>query len=182
MKPAKRFRIYAKLLLLYPPSFRQQYGEQLLQTLADMIDDVPSKKEKMAVWLRISWDLPVTICKEHFQLIGEFMDVNKEQNITRITIVSAVLLLLPFVAFGINRTLLLSRSDWAIASYYIVTVGTIFPCLATLFSALAVYTLLQKSKNLVLKKWPLLVLFIMSLSVSILLVLENIKYYNQLHY
>ncbi len=178
MKPARRFRIYAKLLILYPPHYRKEYGEQLLQTVADMIDDAPSKNERMAVWLRISYDLPLTICKAHFQIIGDAMDANKEQNITRITIISAVLLLIPFLAFAINRMILLTSTDLGIASYYIITIGTIFPCIATVLSAHALYALLQKGKALVLSKWPLLMLFLISLTVSIFLILENVKYYN----
>ena len=109
------------------------------------------------------------------------MDANKEQNITRITIISAALLLLPFVAFAINRLLLLSGSGLSTASYYIITYGTIFPCIATVLSAHALYALLQMDKTLVLKKWPLLISFLISLTASTLLILENVRYYNLLN-
>lgn len=180
MKPAKRFRVYASLLCLYPSRYRKQYKEQMLQTVSDMIDDASSKNEKIAIWLRISCDLPLTICKEHFHVIGEYMDVYKEQNSTRIAVVSSALLFLPIILLVVNHMLKLSGPGRGLPMFYLIPLTSIPFFLASALSAHALYALAQKNKRLLLRRWPLILLFITSFTLFILIILDTIRMYDLL--
>lgn len=67
----KRFLWYRVALRLYPSAYRRQYGEQMLQTLADMLDDQPDRASKAMVWLRVGSELPLSIVNENISNIGE---------------------------------------------------------------------------------------------------------------
>lgn len=60
--PEQRFPRYRQLLKLYPDAYRQQYEEQMLQTLADMLDD--PERSKTTVWLRTIADLPISAAQQ----------------------------------------------------------------------------------------------------------------------
>jgi len=65
---SKRFPRYSHLLRLYPGGYRQEYGEQMLQTLADMLDD-PARK-KTAVWARTVLDFPLSVTRQQLTYAG----------------------------------------------------------------------------------------------------------------
>lgn len=67
----KRLAIYRAALHLYPKRYRQQYGEQMVQTVADMLDDKHGTAEKGMVWLRIYCELPLSIIRENISVIGD---------------------------------------------------------------------------------------------------------------
>jgi len=57
-----RFPRYSKLLGLYPAAYRHEYGEQMLQTLADMLDD--PQQSRRAVWARTLRDFPGSLLRQ----------------------------------------------------------------------------------------------------------------------
>ncbi len=70
-KRRKQFPIYETLLHLYPKSFRNEYSEQMVQTLADMLAGSESKHERTAIWLRVAGELPLSIAHEITNNVGE---------------------------------------------------------------------------------------------------------------
>ncbi|TAH33469.1 hypothetical protein EYC59_05050 [Candidatus Saccharibacteria bacterium] len=63
-KRRKQFPVYETLLRLYPKSFRSEYGDQMVQTLADMLNDTHDKRERAAIWLRVAGELPLSVMHE----------------------------------------------------------------------------------------------------------------------
>jgi hypothetical protein len=92
----KRFPIYSKLIALYPADYRKQYADQILQTTADMLDDAHSRSERIAVWSRISLDLPLSIGRQQVRSIGGYMQRETPSYIVRNSVIAAFLLL-PFI-------------------------------------------------------------------------------------
>jgi hypothetical protein len=66
-----QFRLYRFLLRLYPKSFRQKYGDQMIQTLSDMLEDQPDQSSRFLVWLRVSSELPFSIVQQNITNLGE---------------------------------------------------------------------------------------------------------------
>lgn len=65
----KRFPIYTRLLSLYPKTYRQEYGSQLEQTLADMLDDEPSRFGRLYIWSQVALDFPVTVYQQNIMAL-----------------------------------------------------------------------------------------------------------------
>ena len=89
----QRFPRYSKLLRLYPKPYREQYGEQMLQTLADMLDTEP--EHETSIWLRTIIDLPFSLTKQQLLYAGGIMSQQIPMYVKRNAVVSTVLLL-PF--------------------------------------------------------------------------------------
>lgn len=71
-------RIYRALLHLYPKGHREEYGEQMIQTLEDLLTDPKSGHSKLSIWLRVSSELPVNVIEEHIHnLEGMSMETRK---------------------------------------------------------------------------------------------------------
>ncbi len=58
--------IYKKLLYLYPKQYRDDYGEQLVLTANDMLEDTSTKAGRRALWTHILFDTLVSATKEHY--------------------------------------------------------------------------------------------------------------------
>ena len=56
---------YAKLVGLYPASYRQHYAQPMVQTFDDMLEAEPSKTGRLIIWARALWDIPSSALKEH---------------------------------------------------------------------------------------------------------------------
>lgn len=185
MSPRRRFKIYATLLSLYPASYRKQYTEQILQTVADMIDDAPSTSEKFTTWVRICLDFPVTLCKEHFQIIGDHMNThNKPYKVGHKALMSAGLFLLPIAMLTVNRLLMLSGPGRGIPTYYLVITSVIFPLLAIAMSGFTLYRLLRSpgTARLNLRQvTPLACICLLSLAFLAWIISEEIRYYILTH-
>jgi len=185
MSPKQRFKVYAKLLYVYPSGYRKQYGQQLLQTVADMVDDAPSTYERFIVWLRIGLDLPATVCKEHFQVIGGFMYAKNSHQINRNTLVSGALFLLPVILLTINHMLILSGPGRGLPAHPFIVATTIFPVLAVGLSSFTLYTLLRSDKKLrtnnLRRSWPLGLVFAASLLLLTFIIREQINFYLLTH-
>lgn len=63
----KRFPVYSRLLLLYPAPYRTRYDEQILQTLADMLDANSSHSARLQVWVRTIRDFPRSLITQRAQ-------------------------------------------------------------------------------------------------------------------
>jgi hypothetical protein len=95
-----RFPLYAKLLYLYPQSYRQKYGHEMLQTLADMLDD--TNRSKTGVWFRTSLDLPCSLTKENLLYVTNILSHETPDYVKRVSLFSGLLLLPFFVFISLN--------------------------------------------------------------------------------
>ena len=75
-KHTDKYPAYRALLWLYPKAHREEFGEQMLQTLDDMLSDHTEASERIAVWLRIGRELPLNIVEEHINNLEE-VSMNK---------------------------------------------------------------------------------------------------------
>jgi hypothetical protein len=91
----KRFPKYSKLLYLYPAAYRKWYAEQMLQTLADMLDDSPAKKT--AIWTRTMLDLPLSVLHQQLSYTGAAMGGDTPKYVKNSALLGAILLLPFFV-------------------------------------------------------------------------------------
>ncbi len=97
-----RFPVYSRLLKLYPAAYRRRYGQQMLQTLADMLDDKNSRR--LQVWLRTAFDLPLSLVKQNAVYLGGIMAHQTPHYVKRNATFGA-LLLVPFFVVIISNIL-----------------------------------------------------------------------------
>lgn len=67
-------RLYARLLLLYPPGYRRQYGPLMLQLFRDQYRDARRHSSRWASWVlwwRIAAELAETAGQEHLAAMEE---------------------------------------------------------------------------------------------------------------
>jgi len=93
----KRFPIYSKIIELYPVKYRKEYGQQILQTTADMLDNTQTRSSRALIWLKVAIDLPINITKQQVQYSGGVYMKDTPSYIKTSSIISGILLL-PFVA------------------------------------------------------------------------------------
>lgn len=96
----QRFPRYARWLRLYPGAYRSRYGEEMLQTLADMLDYTTSPAERRRVWIRTVLDLPLAAAQQQLITLGETM--RQSPFIKRSALFSGALLLPFFAALTAN--------------------------------------------------------------------------------
>lgn len=94
----KRFPRYSQLLQLYPETYRREYSQEMLQTLADMLDGAEAGTERTAIWLRTAIDLPLSATKQQLILAGGIMTHEMPDYLKRRAVIAATLLL-PFLTF-----------------------------------------------------------------------------------
>src|SRR5580704_7833822 len=125
----KRFPNYSRLLKIYPPIYRQKYGDQMLQTLADMLDD--KQNSRVGVWLRTALDFPLSLAKENIMYMRGIMTHETPGYVKRSSQFGA-LLLTPFFTFIILDSLTSHRlySTWLWKSPVIGTWLILMPVLA----------------------------------------------------
>lgn len=100
----KRFPIYSILLNLYPKSYRAHFGEQILQTMADMLDNSPSNLARLAIWFHAVAELPINVAKQQAGLIGGIY-IKETPSYLKINSLISGLLLIPFIAALIANSL-----------------------------------------------------------------------------
>ncbi len=96
---------YRMTLFLYPRTYRHEYGDQMVQTLQDMLDETDSSLARMSVWLRVAIEIPLSALKENVNAIGEG-GMNKLTKISNKRLVIggvAVLVLVAGIAIGMGR-------------------------------------------------------------------------------
>ncbi len=91
-KQNEPYRVYRALLHLYPKAHRAEYGEQMVQTLDDILSDHRDAQGRIAIWFRVSLEMPLNIIEEHVNNLEEIrMDkLAKKFNGRLIGIMSAV--------------------------------------------------------------------------------------------
>lgn len=94
----KRFPIYNKLLWLYPKPYRDKYASQMTQTLADMLDDQPGAVARLSVWIRVIFDLPVSILRQNVIYAGNVLSNGTPHYVKRNALISTALILPFFLA------------------------------------------------------------------------------------
>ena len=94
----RRFPRYSRLLRLYPLPYRQEYGPEILQTLADMLDGAESSSQRTAIWLRATIDLPLSATKQQLILVGGIMAHETPDYLKRSATIGAILVS-PFLTF-----------------------------------------------------------------------------------
>lgn len=97
-----RFPRYERLLGLYPKAYRERYGRQMLQTLADMLDDAQTRRQRLLVWMKVAADLPASVTKTQLQYSGGVMHDETPAYIKRTGLLTAGLLLPFFLALAAN--------------------------------------------------------------------------------
>jgi hypothetical protein len=171
----RRFPRYSRLLNLYPPAYRQSYSEQMLQTLADMLDDKDNNRS--TIWGRAALDFPFSLAKQNILTMGDIMTHETPDYVKRSSLVSA-LLLAPFFTF-LTLDSITSHSlygswlwhPWVIAAWIIF-----MPALAFLLSASAFLRWLierQHQKRVSFwhnlldwrRNWPMATIIVISLGI-----------------
>ena len=157
-KLRRELRAYSLLLRLYPRSHRYKYGQQMLQMVEDMLDDAPSTARKASVWTRIIADLPLSVCKEHLESLGENMQT---QSNSRIKFGTMAALLAAVIGAGfpiVNKIIVaVGATD---SSFHFPTPldGFLLPTIALLIAGitlLALRTSSQQTQVPVRRMWPI---------------------------
>lgn len=95
----KRYPLYELSLRLYPKQFQRRYSRQMVQTMADMLENQPNKTARGLLWIRTGLNLAYTIVQENITNLGE-NNVNKPTltkplfTYKRLSIVLAAIILL----------------------------------------------------------------------------------------
>lgn len=180
-KLEKRFPLYSKFLKLYPPEYRQRYSTEMLQTLADMLDD--KKNTRSSVWLRTIADLPFSLIKENAVYMGSIMTHETPNYIKKSSLIGSILLLPFFVFIGLNSLMAYRLNNvwleksWATAALTIFIV--VMPATAFIITtgAFLRWTIERKNqtqigfwRNLLdwRRNWPMLAVAVMSFGIIVL--------------
>lgn len=169
-------KIYRNLLRLYPKNYRDQYAEQMTQTLEDMLENEPSRIARARLWLRSSYELPFSIINQNILAIGD-NSMHPENYLKRNGLV-ATALMAPFVAAivasNINTIIYGNnlQSSWLWATPTILLWAIILPALAFII-CLASYIYYAKSAKGSLSKrllsigktWPIIAAGIIGLGI-----------------
>lgn len=131
-----RFPLYSKLLHLYPVGYRKDYGEQMLQTLADMLDAQPDRKA--AIWTRTAVDFPLSVLKQQIIYTGDTMATQMPDYIKRNALLGTWLIA-PFFVFIIANSIVGSQLQRSILWHRNVLFAwlVVLPSLAALFNLAA---------------------------------------------
>lgn len=92
----KRFPVYSKFIKLYPTQYKERYGDEILQTTADMLDDAISRRARLIIWTKLAIDLPMNLAKQQLQYVEGFMLDECPKYIKRNSLIAGVLLI-PFM-------------------------------------------------------------------------------------
>lgn len=176
MKAVKhRFPIYSQLTRLYPTPYRNEYGEQMLQTLADMLDD--PDRARFSVWARTIVDFPFSVVKQQIIYTGEILATETPSYITRTALSGSGLVAPFFILLSLNGMLhnrLQHSWVWNTTVLFIWLI--LLPTLAALLALISFIrwageshrTTKQNIWKLLLsfrKNWPILSLFAVSIAI-----------------
>lgn len=145
---ASRFPIYRKALKLYPLAYQEKYSEQMLQTLADMLDNAPSDLHKLAIWTRAIMDLPISITHQQLHYAGESHVRGTPRFVRRSAIASALMFLPFFVIVIVNDATAHGLYDtwlWSLDVFWAWIV--ILPAMGLLLSATTLVLWLMQNRR-----------------------------------
>jgi len=143
-----RFPIYSRLLRLYPAPYRERYGEQMLQTLADMLDASPSVSGKSAVWLQVSSDLPSSIARQQLSFVSNAFTRETPTFVRRNSVISAILFT-PFFFIAVANDIDAHRlyHTWLWGNGVLFTWIILLPTLGMALSATTLFFWLYANKR-----------------------------------
>jgi hypothetical protein len=160
-KLGQRFPIYKILLRLYPQSYREQYGGEILQTLADMLDDAPTRAQRRRIWIHAGIDIAISATKQQATTLGGTM---RESSFIKWSSITSAALLLPFISALIANALdtfvrhqtLYSSWLWRepMLAIWVLYLPLIAGSVGVISFIAAVWRLRASQKN-VLTAWPL---------------------------
>ena len=166
--------LYERLLKLYPKPYRDHYGEQMAQTLDDMLADQPSQTGRLLVWLRVGLDLAVTIAGQQLMYVGGIMKNETPVYLKRNALIGAVLLVPFWIVIAVNSlnqhavgdSTVWKRTLWVLlvilpAAAFLLNVGT--------FMKWAVERKVPLWKSLfdVSHNWPMLLIAGLGLAITL---------------
>lgn len=176
-----RFPIYSRLLWLYPQPYRRAYDEQMLQTLADMIDNEPTQTGRIRIYAHAMIDLPMSLLNQQTQYIGGIM-VNETPRYIKRNALIAGSLLVPF--FGALIANALSKliggqtlySSWLWQTPVLAIWVLWLPALASLIAAITAIVYMWRHSQVkhayslkmlldIRQDWPLLLVAVASISI-----------------
>lgn len=132
----KRFPHYSKLLGLYPEPYRKEYKEQMLQTLADMLDD--PDRSRRGVWTRTIVDFPLSLIGQQLHYLGGAMANQMPNYIKRNSLLGAWLVAPFFVFLVVNAVFQDRVQNTFLWHNNILFMWLIFlPALAVLFNLIS---------------------------------------------
>jgi len=143
--PDKRLRLYKQLLSLYPKAYREQFGDQILQTSEDMLGEVTDKKTQRKLWLRLALDMQINVCRQQVKYLGGYMsDMNQRmvKTVLYVGVSGAAILALPYLrAIG---------TTWIDTAGLLRMVGLSLFVMAFIVTPLilAAFTLLSRTKHI----------------------------------
>ena len=88
---------YTRALSLYPKSYRNAYREQMVLVASDMLASAESAIEQRAVWNRLVSDLPRSICREYYAILGNTLSITDSRRFWRLAGFSIVSVMIPIV-------------------------------------------------------------------------------------
>jgi len=143
-----RFPVYSRLLRLYPVPYRKRYGEQMLQTLADMLDASPSVTYKAAVWMQVLFDLPVSVARQQLSFVGNAFTRETPTFVRRNSVISA-LLFAPFLVIAPINDIDAHRfyNTWLWGAGILFTWLVLLPVLGMALSATTLFFWLRAGKR-----------------------------------
>lgn len=149
---AKRFSLYSKLVGLYPAPYRERYGEQMLQTLADMLDNAPTKLQQARIWTRLVVDFPLSLAHQQTIYLGGIMIHETPKYVRRNALIGATMLV-PFASAliansadkAINNRTLFHSWLWSMPTLAIWVLWLPLVAAAIALATLGIF-LLQRSK------------------------------------
>jgi hypothetical protein len=148
----QRFPRYRQLLKLYPSGYRRDYEAQMLQTLADMLDD--PERSRTAVWFSTILDLPISITRQQISSTAAAMtttpDYLKHYALTGAWMVAPFFLLV--LLNGLSGQLLRHTIFWQTNALYAWLI--LLPGLAALLNLVAwARWVLQNHRDSKLSTW-----------------------------
>lgn len=170
----KRFPRYSKLLYLYPATYRKQYSEQMLQTLADMLDDAPARKT--TIWARTVLDLPLSALHQQLSYTGAVMKSDTPKYVKSSALIGAILLLPFFVLLAAHSLDSGIQNSFYWHFHILFTFFVLLPSIAFLLTSIALVSWLverrkQEKKSLLAelfdlrRNWYLLTVLIIGVGI-----------------
>ena len=188
-KLEKSHPFYASLLRLYPKAYRQRYGQEILQTTADMLNDVPNRGALLSTQTRLAIDLSLNAGKQQLNYVGGVMQSEMPRYIKLNGLVASIMLI-PFAVGLIANSLdgLINNQNLYNSWLWHMPVLAIWvlylPALALLFSLLTYMVYLLRgadSKKLVWLKravdikyvWPIILPGLVALGILFILIFHD---------
>ncbi len=144
----QRFPVYSKLLKLYPHPYQSEYSEQMLQTLADMLDNAETPSQRASIWLRATVDYPLSVVKQQLIFSGGTMNQPMPSYIKQYGVIGGCMMA-PFFIFLILNAILGDRLQHSVVWHTNVLLMwlVLLPSLAIILNLAALLHWLQSGRR-----------------------------------